>query len=125
MTCAACGSGYNVLIGERTALCTACRTRPCWGCGKTYAEHDDSLPASGIRPRMPCVGIKSGFFPRIDPPPQPSAAAPACPNCSSYRTALRAIVTGASNGVPLGALGDLAQVALLAPEVEAERRSRT
>lgn len=48
---------------------------PCMWCGKLYSEHLDVLRegqlGGPIVPRMPCVGLKSGYVPQSqgEPPP--------------------------------------------------------
>jgi hypothetical protein len=37
----------------------------CFACGKPYAAHLDHMPEGGARPRMPCLGLKASFRPRI------------------------------------------------------------
>lgn len=37
----------------------------CFACGKPYAQHLDHVPESGARSRMPCLGLKASFRPRI------------------------------------------------------------
>lgn len=34
----------------------------CLWCGKQYEEHSDYASLSGVVPRMPCLGLKSGYF---------------------------------------------------------------
>jgi len=59
---------------------------------------------------------------RIDITPQSAAPASDCAQCDHYRMALQAIVDAARQGVAGDGLGDLAELALCAPE--AENRSR-
>jgi hypothetical protein len=98
---------------------------PCYACGKKYDQHADAPHPSGAQPRMPCGGLKAHFLPRMRSAHRPPVAAPECAQCRQYRTALRAIVSGVRTGrVELPALADLAEVALLEPELAAERRGR-
>lgn len=114
--CAVCGAPCGPEESPfAKPLCEEHRALPCWACGKSYAQHADRLPYSGARPRMPCSGLKSGFWPELAPPPTLSAAA-TCERCEVYRSALRAIVTGADNGLHAMSLGDLARVALIGDE---------
>ena len=127
-TCTWCGQAFSEEhANEPEYLCRACRW-PCFGCGKPYPQHADKPRADGVQPRMPCLGLKSGYAPRRleTAPVRPTAAAvggmpctwaavpgtAACASCEHYRAALRAIVDGARRGAPGGGLGDLAELAL-------------
>lgn len=60
--CAQCGGAIEPRVGGR--YCEICRALPCFGCSKPYLEHNDELPASGARPRMPCIGLKRWYRPK-------------------------------------------------------------
>lgn len=59
--CAQCGGAVEG--SSELRYCEICRTLPCFGCGKAYAEHNNEL-RMGARPRMPCIGLKRWYRPR-------------------------------------------------------------
>ena len=57
----------NPVVGKASVLKTVSPNvntvvRLCVWCGKTYDEHANEMDSSGFVPRMPCAGLKSGFF---------------------------------------------------------------